>query len=162
MIRTKDLRSGLVDETNRKEINALIERGTFKIVLRSEAGKDPNIIPSRFVLALKHKCGSPNVYEPLFVAGGHEYRDSGQDFYNATTLKYSSLRLIMSLASIFGFDMYAIDITQTFLRPVSKLCRRISINLINVLKYDELLQLMKPIYELTESGDHWNEKLKKH
>lgn len=37
-----------------KELQLLIERDTFRIVLRSEAGKNPNIIPSRFVLHIKH------------------------------------------------------------------------------------------------------------
>eukprot|EP00171_Calliarthron_tuberculosum_P005813 IDg5813t1 len=37
-----------------KEILSLIERGTFKIVLREEAGENPNIIPCRFVLSIKN------------------------------------------------------------------------------------------------------------
>ena len=41
------------DEAKRNEIPGLIKRGTFKIVLREEIGDNPNIIASRFVLAIK-------------------------------------------------------------------------------------------------------------
>ena len=49
-----DPREHLFDEAKRKELLGLIERGTFKVVLPEEDGDKPNIVPSRYVLSIKH------------------------------------------------------------------------------------------------------------
>ncbi len=54
IISENDQRATLFDEAKRKELNGLLERGVFRIFLKEEAGDNPNIVPSRFVLAIKH------------------------------------------------------------------------------------------------------------
>ncbi len=49
-----DPRATLFDDAKRKELQGLLEKNAFKIVLKEEAGNRPNIMPSRFVLAIKH------------------------------------------------------------------------------------------------------------
>ena len=53
-IHGNDTRAHKLDEAKKKEILRLIEKGTFKIVLKTDAGEDPNVIPCRFVLAIKN------------------------------------------------------------------------------------------------------------
>ena len=50
----RDPRCGMFDEAKRKELEGLFKRGTFKMMFRSELEDDPNIVPSRFVLTIKH------------------------------------------------------------------------------------------------------------
>lgn len=163
ILRAKDSRSRMFDKKKQKELLSLIKCSTFRVVLRSEAGLKPNIIPTRFVLALKHKNGGSVVYKARFFVAGHRDRHSGKVVHNATTLKQSSLRLLIVLASILGFDMYSIDVDQKYLQPASKLRRKIFIkpDIID-LGPDELLQLVKPIYGLTKSRVYWNETLRLH
>lgn len=158
IIHRRDPRTGLVDEAKRKELPSLIERGTFRIFMRSDAGPEPNIIPSRFVLALKHKENGTDVYRARFVVGGHRDRQRDTVVHNTTTLKQSSLRPLLALASILGFDMYSIDVDQAYLQSASKLHLNIFIKPdVTYLHHDKLLQLVTPIYGLTDSGDYWNE-----
>lgn len=158
-----DPRSKLFDEAKIKEIKGLIDRGTFQIILRRDAGEDPNIIPSRFVLAIKHKKNGQDIFRARFVVGGHKDRDNGHIVHSATNLKQTSIRLLLALASIFGFELYSLDVTQAYLQSASQLRRKIFIkpDILNM-DSDELLQLMKPIYGLTDSGDYWHETFRNH
>jgi len=42
-----------MDDAKRSEIRNLLQRGTFKVILREELPPDGNILPGRFVLAIK-------------------------------------------------------------------------------------------------------------
>lgn len=95
--------------------------------------------------------------------GGHLYRDSGHIFHGATTLKQSFIRLLLALASIFGFDMYPNDVTQACIQSAFKVRQNICIKPdILILSDDEPLQLIQPIYCLSESGDYYHETLRAH
>lgn len=41
-------------EAKRKEIKGLVEKGTWKIVLKEEVSKDANILNGRFVFTIKN------------------------------------------------------------------------------------------------------------
>ena len=70
VISLRDHRRGLFDDAKRKEIDSLLKRSTFNLVLRSELERNPNIVPSRFVLAIKHNDSSEEVLKASFVLGG--------------------------------------------------------------------------------------------
>lgn len=77
-----------------------------------------------------------------------------------------SLRVILAVGALMGFDVWSLDVRQAFLqsvldndamRPVylegpDELC----------LSEDELLRLMTPLYGLIDSGDLWNATLRHH
>lgn len=93
---------------------------------------------------------------------GHRGRESSHSVHHSTILKQSSLRLILTLASIFGFYLYSIEVTQASLQSAAALHQNIFIKPdVIELNPEELLQLTKPIYGLTESGDYWDETLLK-
>jgi hypothetical protein len=97
VISPRDHRSGLFDDAKRKEIDGLLNRGTFKLELRSELESNPNIVPSRFVLAIKHKESGAEVLKARFVLGVHKDRDKRHVVHNATNLKKSSIRILLAL-----------------------------------------------------------------
>jgi hypothetical protein len=67
-----DDRESMFDAAKRKEILGLIDRGTFQLVVRPEDdGEKLNVLPSRFVLAIKRKDDGEEVLKALFVIGGH-------------------------------------------------------------------------------------------
>lgn len=68
----RDPRTELFNESRREENDGLISRGTFCIVLRSEDENLQNIIPSRFMLTIKHDQNGEERYKARFVVGGHE------------------------------------------------------------------------------------------
>lgn len=65
IIHTRDTREFFFDEAEHKGFLALVERGTFGIVLADEDGDKPNILISRFVLSIK-----PNDNEPPILKHG--------------------------------------------------------------------------------------------
>ena len=58
--RNKDPR---FDEVKRKEINGLIERGTWKIVAKDEVPENANVMGGRFVLAIKDEGTDKEVWK---------------------------------------------------------------------------------------------------
>jgi hypothetical protein len=56
VVSTHDPRSACARMTKAKlrELRGLIERGTFKVVLRPELPEKPNVMSTRFVLSIKH------------------------------------------------------------------------------------------------------------
>jgi Reverse transcriptase (RNA-dependent DNA polymerase) len=157
-----DPRAALFDDAKRAELFSLIERGTFRLVLREDVGPHPNIIPSRFVLGIKHESGTERL-KARFVLGGHRDREKKSLIHNSTTLKHQSVRLTLALASVFGFDLWSSDVNQAYLQSAEQLQRDIFIQPDELmLDHNELLQLILPLYGITESGDYWGETLTEH
>jgi hypothetical protein len=169
VIKSGDPRAAMFDQAKRDEIMGLIERGTFKLIQRKDAGPHPTIVPGRFVLAIKTADGSASgnsgseILKARFVLGGHRDRDKFKLVHNSTTLKQSSIRIITALASILGFRMWSTDIKQAYLQSAEDLKREIYVRP-DVMKLppDELLQVVKPLYGLADSGDYWHETLTAH
>lgn len=62
-----DPRGSRFDDAKRREIRNLIDRGTVSVVLRPEADENPNVLPSRFVLAIKKADGGKEVLKARFL-----------------------------------------------------------------------------------------------
>lgn len=145
-------------EAKKKELRGLFQRGTFRVVIMPE-GHGENVVPSRFVLAIKHEDGK-EVFKARFVLGGHRDRDKRRMLHSATALSQTSMRLLLAVASIFGLDVWTTDVAQAYLQSASLLQRRIFTRP-HVLELGpkEYLQLLLPLYGLAESGDYWFESL---
>jgi Reverse transcriptase (RNA-dependent DNA polymerase) len=70
---------------------------------------------------------------------------------------------LLAISALFGWDVYSLDVTQAFLQSAERLKREIVICPdVLELRKDELLQIMLPLYGLSESGDYWAETLGNH
>jgi Reverse transcriptase (RNA-dependent DNA polymerase) len=149
-----DDREANFGDAKRADVFSLIDNDTFRIVVQEVAGDKPNIVPSRFVLAINEKDGE-EVLKARFVIGGHRDRDKKKVVHSSAILKQSSVRILLATAAIMGFEVISADETQAYLQSASELKRKVFVksNCID-LKPDELLQIMKPLYGLAESGDY--------
>jgi hypothetical protein len=144
-----------------KEVHGLISRDTFKIVPRS-AVDGVNVVPSRFVLAIKHEDSSDK-YKARLCLGGHKDVLKSKMVHTATTLSQTSTRLILALAAIFEFDIWTTDVDQAYLQSAATLQKDIYLTTDAIeLGAEELLQLVLPLYGLSESGDYWGQTLTDH
>ena len=116
-------------------------------VLREDTENPPNIIPSRFILAIKKSDDGSEVYKALFFLGGHRDREKGELVHNSSTLKSSSISLLIAVVTILGFDVWSTDINQAYLQSASELKRDVFIKPdILKLSQDELVLIINPIY----------------
>lgn len=154
-----------MNEAKRKEIRGLIERGSFRVILREDIPEGANRLRARYVLAIKDAGTDKEVWKARYIVQGH--RDLERDVLvrRSTTLQQRGVRLIMAMAAIHGFKLWTTDVAQAYLQSQGQLGREIFID--NPAKEfeltaDQALQLLRPLYGLSESGDHWYEELDKH
>ena len=152
-------------EAKKTELRNLLKRGAFKVIVKEDVPLDVNVLPGRFELALKSTEDGEIKHKARYVIGGH--RDKHKDFmvHSTTILQPQSIRLLLALASMFGFDVWTADVPQAHLQSAEPLMREIYINKLVPefeLNPDHCLQLLKPLYGLCDSGDLWHDTLDKH
>jgi len=154
-----------MDDAKRSEIRNLLQRGTFKVILREELPPDGNILPGRFVLAIKSSEDGQVKYKAGYVIGGHRDKLKHMMVHSASTLQPQSVRLLLALASMLGFDVWTSDVKQAYLQSSEPLSREIFIGKPAPefeLDQTQCLKLLKPLYGLCESGDLWHATLDLH
>lgn len=154
-----------MSDAKKAEIKSLLERGTFKLILKEEVPPDGNVLPGRFVLSMKSSIDGKIKYKTRYVIGGH--RDKMKDWmvHSSTTLQPQSVRLLLALAGIFGFDIWTADIRQAYLQASEPLERDVFIGKPVAefdLSPDQCLNLLRPLYGLCDAGDLWHTTLDKH
>lgn len=77
------------DKAKRKEIEALVKRGTWKIVFKDEVPQDANVIRGRFVMYIKDTETDKPYFKARFVAQGHLDREKSTLIHNSTTVRQS-------------------------------------------------------------------------
>lgn len=149
-------------EATRAEMVNLIKRGTFSLVVLPDDHRE-NVIPTKFVLALKHTTTGEITHKARFVLGGHRDRMKSSMVHTASTMTQTSVRLLLALAAAFNLDVWTEDVQQAFLQSASNLQPRIFIKPDMLqLGHNEFLQLLLPLYGITEAGDYWGETLSDH
>lgn len=76
----------------------------------------------------------------------------------ANNVPHTSVRMLMALASILGFQIWISDIRQAYLQSLSPLLRDEFVKLppdVIELGPHELLQILKPLYRSSDAGAYW-------
>lgn len=130
IIQSKDPRSHTpeMQETEQDEIINLIKRGTFKVILKKEVPPDANILPGRFVLALKSTVVGTVKHKARFLIGGHRDKLKFYMVHSSQTLQPASIRLLLALETFFGFEIWTADVTQAYLQSTIPLSRDLFLN----------------------------------
>jgi hypothetical protein len=140
-----------------KEIQGLMDRETFEVVMREEIPAFANIIGSRFVMALYYTETEQPVWKAGFAAQCHTDAERHTLVQNAKSLRQTSIRLIVALAAMFGFKVSSGDVSQAYLQAVDRLARQVYLRPTRELRLrpGAVLKLLRPLYELADSGDAW-------
>jgi hypothetical protein len=115
-VENKDPRANGPDfsAAKQKELLGLLERGTFKVVLREEIPKNAPVMKGRFVLVIKNRDTDQEVYKARYVVQGFLDLLKQCAVHNSPNLRQDASRLVLALASIFGFAVWTLDISQSF------------------------------------------------
>lgn len=154
IIHPRDPRSGRFDAEKREELNFLISLATFRVVIGFVVADHPNNILTRFMLDWKQKQNGLDVYRAEPVVTDHRGRDKGNVVQSTITLKKASIRILLTLASIFGFDMYFIAVDQGYLQTDLQSIGKIKKQDILDISSKDMPQFAKPIYGLSDSEDY--------
>ena len=151
-------------EAKSKELSNLLQRGTFKIVLKEEVPQDCNVMSSRIVLTIKDKDTDEERYKARFVVRGFNDKLKEVMVHQSPNLSQDGTRMLFCLASILGFEIWSVDVSQAFIQSASDNMRPVFCKGPDEMELDasEVLQLMKPLYGLCDSGDRWAHTLRHH
>ena len=151
-------------EAKTKEIQGLLDRGTFKIVEKAMIPDGANILGGRFVLALKDEGTKQETWNARFFVQGYRDKMKTSLVHDAATSKQYSSRILVGLAAIFGFRLFSTDVTQAYLQSSEPLRRDVFIKPASEfgLEENKMLMLIRPLYGLADNGYYWGKTLSSH
>ena len=107
----------------KREVAGLRARNTWTVVPRSALPPTANVMSSHFVLALKDPDTATPRAKARMVAGGHTDDDRFELIHDATTVRPTSIRLMLCVAAQFGWIVSLTDVNQAYLqsdKPVAE------------------------------------------
>ena len=148
-------------KTMRKEGLGLETRNTCKMVLRDSVLSSPSILGGRFVLELKNAGTVSELAKARYVAQGHGGIHKSYMVHNITNLRQISTRIIISVAAIKSFRIFSHDEAQAYLQSEEQLTRLVFVlpkkrdmDHFRIAE-EEIVELLRPIYSMTDAGDCW-------
>lgn len=164
VIEPQDERTSLFGPAKEKEISGLIERKTWKVVDKSSLPREPNILGSRFVLAIKDEGTKRETWKARLIVQGYSDRLKNSLVHDIPNVRPRSLRLTLSLSAILKFRIFSSDVSQAYLQSDEPLDRDFYIRPTPDfnLPPNKLLKLVKPLYGIAEGGDYWGRTFRKH
>lgn len=141
-----------------------MDMGTWKVVLKEEVPSNANVLGGRFVLAIKDSDTDREVWKARFVVQGYRDKMNKSLVHDNSNVRPSSVRMLVGLASIFGFQLFSTDVTQAYLQSVDKLMRDVYVKPTKEFELapNQILKLLKPLYGLAESGEYWGKTISEH
>ena len=144
------------DRARKQEIENLVRRGTWELVLEEDVPPGSNIISGSFVITSKDVETEKPIFKARFVAHGHRDAEKHNLVHDSTNVSQSSVRLLIELATIMGFDVWTEDISQACFQSASKLLREVYLRPNKHLQapVGYILKLLRPLYGLADSSDY--------
>lgn len=106
-------KDGNFDEAKKKELKGLCDRGTFQVVLKKEVPNDANVLGGRVVLSIKDEGTEREVRKARFKVKGYRDKVKISLVHESANSIHHSVRLLIRLASIFGFRLSNTDVMQS-------------------------------------------------
>jgi hypothetical protein len=145
-------------DSRRKEINDLLKRQVFEIIIISEVLKNVRIFNSRFVDEIKHSDISQAYEKSRLMIQAYNDHEKTLVLTQAFIIQTMSQRIILAIAASINYHLYLRNITQTYTQSKSSLNRmffiRSSFDLDIDLFDDAILRVIKSLYDASEAKAH--------
>ncbi len=144
-------------KSRRKEINGLLEKRVFELIIIDAVLRDVRIFNFRFVDEIKHS-GIADAYEKFrLVIQTYNDNDKTLVLIQSSTIQRMSQRIILALtACIPDCHLYLRDITQAYVQSKILLNRQFFIRSPSELDLSKgsILRVVKLLYDVPETGAH--------
>lgn len=141
-----------------EEMGSLLENGTWKLVDKASAGH-PRLVDNKWVYKVKYGAdGDVERFKARLVARGFTQRH-GVDYDEtfSAVVKYTSVRLILSIAAAEGMQLCQFDVRTAFLYGELKE----NVYMSQPVGFDDgsgrICKLVKSLYGLKQASRCWNE-----
>lgn len=131
------------------EVQGLIKRGTFRVVKKRKVSLNSNVLPCKYILAIKIDERGSQRYKARFVIGGHRDRRKAFLVHTSKAVQPSSTRFLLSFSEANDFKMWSEDAPQAYIQTDYELDRelfKMDVPIEFRLAEDECLQEIKPVY----------------
>lgn len=96
-----------------------------------------------------------------FVPGGHRNKGKSSMVHTASTMRHSSVKLLLGLASALGLELWTKDIKQAYFQCTATMQKDIIVKAKELmLGHNDFLKLALLLYGLSESGDYGRERFR--
>lgn len=110
------------------EVEGLMSRGCFKVVKKRHVPRNANVLPCKYVLAIKYDETDAQRYKARFVLGGHRDRRKAFIVHTSQTVQPSSTRLLLANSEMNDFDLWSEDTPQAYTQADEPLARLVIID----------------------------------
>jgi hypothetical protein len=145
-------------ESRRKEINDLLKRQMFELIIISKVFKNVRIFNFRFVDEIKHSDTSQKYEKSRLIVQIYNDHEKTLMLTQAFTIQRMSQRIILAITASISENhhLYLRNITQIYTQSKSSLNRmffiRSSFDL--NLSDDAILRIIKSLYDVSEAKAH--------
>jgi hypothetical protein len=147
----------IFENSRRKEINDLLKRRVFELIIIEAVSRDVRIFNFRFVDEIKHSSTSDAYEKFRLVIQAYNDQDKTLILTQSSIIQRMSQRIILVLtACTFDCHLYLRDIIQAYVQSKISLNREFFIRLSFELVLSErsILKVVKPLYEVLETETH--------
>lgn len=147
----------MFQEPRRAELEGLMNNGTFKVIDEFDVPEGARIFGARFVDEIK-RAGVGLRKKSRLVLQNYADEEAATTATKAPTVQRLSQRAALSVAaSEPDLDPFLRDIIQAYIQSLSRLHRRVFMRAPKELGLPEgtILEVVKPLYGIPESGLHW-------
>lgn len=113
--------SNLMEDTIKKEIEVLVIHGAFKVVDKDYVTRGANILPCKFILAIKLYVEEMIRYKARYFIGVHRDRRKDYLVHSFQTEQPWSTRLLLSLSEMNDFNLWTAHVLQAYLQTYEPL-----------------------------------------
>lgn len=108
------------------------------------------------MLAIKQLGPTNELYKARFIVQGRKDREKEMIKHISRTVGYKNIRILWTIATIFNLEVRPQDVTKAFIQG-HQMQRDVYVKNTAQFKLERgmLLKILKPLYGLSKSGDHW-------
>lgn len=147
-----------------KGIVGRLDKKAFRVVFREERDASAKVIGSMIVITIKHKVTCKDFFKAMFGVQAHLDRENKLLVHAYTTVGQQAVKLLVSLAKIFGYLLWSEDMTLEYLQGAKRILRKVYVKRKPVFQFadQQLLQICRPLYSLEDAADYCHAKFLKH